>query len=338
MEMNEANRASTEKKQQVLIAYHANCIDGFTSYWVTALEMERRGYEVDGLPMEYNEESYDELLAVLAGPKFYVCCDLYVVDFSLPASVLECLYKYKGLEVTILDHHKTAFQNYCPGLLKDFGPSSKWNGTVHGAKIVLDNNECGASLCWRVLTEASEQGQNMPKLIEYVKDYDLWRFELGDETKWINKWLRVRLRALHRWTQVAIWMNTPSDLVNILEQGRQLQITHDLKCETLAADAVSYKLGGLDCLAVSCPYAYTSDVGHLLAVRCGTFGVLYTVELAGNKVKVSLRSDGDVDVSQIAKLYGGGGHAGAAGFEVGFIPAMSPVECERIRGEDSEHY
>ena len=36
----------------------------------------------------------------------------------------------------------------------------------------------------------------------------------------------------------------------------------------------------------------------------------------GEECKVSLRSDGDFDVSKISEKYGGGGHKGAAGFEV----------------------
>ena len=40
---------------------------------------------------------------------------------------------------------------------------------------------------------------------------------------------------------------------------------------------------------------------------------LWYVDSAG-KVRVSLRSEGDYDVSGIAKRYGGGGHKNAAGF------------------------
>lgn len=35
-----------------------------------------------------------------------------------------------------------------------------------------------------------------------------------------------------------------------------------------------------------------------------------------NSFKVSLRSDGDIDVSHISMMYGGGGHRGAAGFNI----------------------
>jgi phosphoesterase RecJ-like protein len=40
---------------------------------------------------------------------------------------------------------------------------------------------------------------------------------------------------------------------------------------------------------------------------------VYCLEASQGKVKVSLRSDGSVAINQIAQIYGGGGHAGAAG-------------------------
>ena len=67
-------------------------------------------------------------------------------------------------------------------------------------------------------------------------------------------------------------------------------------------------------LAANCPPHLTSDVGHELANQSGTYGLLWYVGTA-NKVKCSLRSNGDYDVSAIAKAFGGGGHKNAAGFE-----------------------
>ena len=44
--------------------------------------------------------------------------------------------------------------------------------------------------------------------------------------------------------------------------------------------------------------------------------VLVLKEMPGGKVKGSYRSASDVDVSELAKAYGGGGHKKAAGFTV----------------------
>jgi len=69
-------------------------------------------------------------------------------------------------------------------------------------------------------------------------------------------------------------------------------------------------------LAANCPPHLTSDVGHALAVQSGTFGLCWRLSKEGMTAECSLRSNGDYDVSAIAKAFGGGGHRNAAGFEV----------------------
>jgi nanoRNase/pAp phosphatase (c-di-AMP/oligoRNAs hydrolase) len=68
-------------------------------------------------------------------------------------------------------------------------------------------------------------------------------------------------------------------------------------------------------LAANCPPNLSSDVGHQLATLSGTYGLLWFVNKEG-KCLCSLRSNGDYDVSAIAKTFGGGGHKTATGFEV----------------------
>ena len=69
-------------------------------------------------------------------------------------------------------------------------------------------------------------------------------------------------------------------------------------------------------LAANCPPHLTSDVGHELANQSGTFGLCWTLGQSGTVAKCSLRSNGEYDVSAIARTFGGGGHRNAAGFEV----------------------
>lgn len=69
-------------------------------------------------------------------------------------------------------------------------------------------------------------------------------------------------------------------------------------------------------IAANCPPHLTSDVGHELSTQSGTFGLCWTLSQTGLIAKCSLRSNGDYDVSTIAKVFGGGGHRNAAGFEV----------------------
>ena len=73
------------------------------------------------------------------------------------------------------------------------------------------------------------------------------------------------------------------------------------------------KLRGLDVLVVNSSHLI-SDVGSKLARNCD-FAMIWYYDHEDRINKVSLRSFHDhVDVSEIAKQFGGGGHKKAAGF------------------------
>ena len=80
-------------------------------------------------------------------------------------------------------------------------------------------------------------------------------------------------------------------------------------------DGDIYTLWQKDGLAANCPPHLQSDVGHELANQSGTFGLLWSID-KDNRCKCSLRSNGEYDVSTIAKAFGGGGHRNAAGFQI----------------------
>jgi oligoribonuclease NrnB/cAMP/cGMP phosphodiesterase (DHH superfamily) len=76
---------------------------------------------------------------------------------------------------------------------------------------------------------------------------------------------------------------------------------------------------GQDGLAVNTNPKYSSELGHRLATESGTFGCTYSYSGADKKWWYQLRSNGDFDVSKIAKFYDGGGHKNAAGFSNKFL-------------------
>ena len=65
---------------------------------------------------------------------------------------------------------------------------------------------------------------------------------------------------------------------------------------------------------VNVPYLNTSEVGHALACRYDVG--LGWFERNDGLLQFSLRSVGEVDVTEIAKVFGGGGHQHAAGFQL----------------------
>lgn len=300
---------------KVLIAYHAHCIDGFTSAWVAAKAMQKQGKVFDLVPMEYGEKDSVRLLHKLTVETNYV--ELLVVDFSLSMDALAYLQEdVPKLGVTILDHHKTAFERYFPEVAKNLTPKTQSLGIIHGADIRLNNNECGASIVWGHFNPYCPQ----PAIVTYVEDYDLWRFELGDSTRYVNSYLSSRPKTLAEWDRLAESLATNPTL--ICDAGKLIYDAFIDECKEYAEEAVSVMLLGKEGLVVACPGKYASRVGNILAVHSGTFGATYIppseadLLSTGHSVKWSIRSNGDYDVSAIAKILGGGGHKNAAGFEL----------------------
>ena len=98
------------------------------------------------------------------------------------------------------------------------------------------------------------------------------------------------------------------DIASMLKQARKCEIWR-LKPGMDINDEFRYPG-----LAVNAPI-HVSEVGHELANQSGTYGLVWYMGV-DNRVKCSLRSNGEYDVSAIARAFGGGGHRNAAGFEI----------------------
>lgn len=194
--------------------------------------------------------------------------------------------------------------------------------------ITLDNNRSGAYLAW----EYFHPGTEVPMFIKHIDDYDRWQFKLPG-TKQFNK----ALWSYAPWTfrQWAHWSDSnkyPEFIVDKYREGEAILRAHDQNVQAMVKSAArkckiltkvqygshidSIEYGEFDGLAANCPPHLTSDVGHELATQSGTFGLCWTLKQTGLIANCSLRSNGDYDVSAIAKSFGGGGHRNAAGFEV----------------------
>jgi uncharacterized protein len=82
-----------------------------------------------------------------------------IVDFSFSNAQLESLADRRCL-VTVLDHHKTAWDNL-----------QNLSARIRAKYDVL---ECGASLTW----QHYHPQQDIPALVEYARDRDLWLHQL----------------------------------------------------------------------------------------------------------------------------------------------------------------
>lgn len=293
-----------------LVIYHANCADGFTAAWAV-----RQAMDCDFHPGVYGETPPD-----VAGR------DVILVDFCYPRAVLACLQK-AARAILVLDHHKTAeaelHPSSEPGLeLMRFDLSvvlHRWNWERFQNLVALDGQEIenacvyalfdmdrsGAGIAW----DFFHQGAPRPELIDHVEDRDLWRFALPGTRE-------IQAAVFSYPYEFDVWdllMETPMETLRA--QGVAIERKHHKDVAELVKVAKRQMvIGHYEVPVASLPYTLASDAGHLMA-KGKPFAACY-YDKDGGRV-FSLRStDQGVDVSEVAKLYGGGGHARAAGFTV----------------------
>ena len=318
-----------------LVIYHANCTDGFGAAFAAWMKL---GDEAEYVPMQYgdvkNVADMNSVLAKAGIPDGEG--EVYILDFSLPKDVMKWLFSEVKL-VVWRDHHASAFKDH------GFTPNAPDEPPIEPLtkhNVLLDNNKSGALLAW----EYFHPGTEVPMLIQHIDDRDRWQWKIEGSAEihaalssmkpWsFEQWrsfllqrtvvtLADRTRYQHDeellldavYTQgTAILLAQKQHVERMAKQARKCVI--DL-CETnffegriIGDDDETYANG----LAVNASL-HQSEVGHELANQSGTYGLVWYVA-ADCRVRCSLRSNGDYDVSSIARSFGGGGHRNAAGFE-----------------------
>lgn len=230
---------------------------------------------------EYIPASYGQDAPDVAGR------DVIIADFSYPrAKLLEMHTSARSL--VVLDHHKTAAADL-EGL--DFA--------------LFDMNRSGAGITWDVVC-----GSLRAPLIDYIEDRDLWHFALP-RSRDINAWIGCVDFTFADYDLLALEIG--ESFATVADRGFAVQVKIERYVREMARQASRVSFAGHDGVpVVNAPYINTSElVGHL--AESAPFAVGWFRDSEGT-FRYSLRSRGDVDVSAIAKQFGGGGHKNAAGF------------------------
>jgi oligoribonuclease NrnB/cAMP/cGMP phosphodiesterase (DHH superfamily) len=262
-----------------LVIYHGNCQDGFTAAW--AVWKSHPDWEF--FPGKHGDPAPDVTGRVV-----------YMVDFSYKRSVIVEMAK-QAQDITILDHHKTAEAD-----LVDLPPN---------VSVDFNMDKSGARLAW----EHFHPSNPVPPLVEYVEDRDLWKFKYGNTTKEVSSNLFSLEYDFINWDAAYRMLNSPGTTDTMREGGQAILRKQAKDTKELLQNKFRMTIGGYDIPVCNLPYTFSSDAGHILAQN-EPFGA--TFYLDGESAYFSLRSTEDgVDVSEVAKLYGGGGHKHAAGFK-----------------------
>lgn len=293
----------------IKVVYHNPCMDGFGAAFSA---WKKFGDEAEYIPLNYGQET----------PEFQDEDEVYLLDFSFPMETMWELYNRLKFFVCI-DHHKT--------LREDM---QKWVGeTGEGTYfpfIIFDNDHSGAVMAWAYFHNNFHESpySQVPDLLRYVEDRDLWNWELNHSQE-VNIALQSYDKSFHLWDEI---VSGGSDaLYSLIEEGFKL-LEHQRK----AVDDICENAQVKNFLGHEVPVVrsknFQSEVGHKLCYDypIAPFAVInYTAE---EGEKYSLRSDGEFDVSALAKSMGGGGHKAAAGFTI--KDGTDPTELMKKYGEE----
>lgn len=284
--VNEENPATEQLKTALhtfmpkYIVYHNNCPDGVASAWIVWSFYKNEPIMIGTYPGNLPEEvAEDEAASVL------------YVDLSPDKT------KYPDIvsrNIIIIDHHKSCYNQYA-----DF-PRLIYGG--------MENKWSAAMMCQHIF-------ETNYKWVEYVSDRDTWQFKL-DYSDAINMAIYIK-EYLTVPDLVDDYLDYLQDLESLRRDGLCYLEVRNKYVQDIAKHVYIHENGDKKIGLVNCPILQ-SDVGNYLVNEDENeidTAVMYTVNniLYKNFIKCSARSR-DKSALPLAELFGGGGHANAAGF------------------------
>lgn len=223
--------------------------------------------------------------------------EIYIVDFSFKPEVMEKILQ-KTSNIVWIDHHKTAMEY-------------KYSQELKG---IRDNNFSGCELTWQYF----HPNETMPRIVEMLGRYDIWDFSKYGED--LNK-LQTGIRLYNTSPDSPEWKNWLKDdlniFVEIMDKGiislqyRNNQYSSLIKAWSFWTEFEGYK-------AICCNAGSVSS--QLFDSVKEDYDLMIPFIFDGKQWSVSLYTKKDIDCSEIAKKYGGGGHKKAAGFQCKELP------------------
>lgn len=235
---------------------------------------------------------------------------IFMVDFTLqPFSemirIVDMVHE-KGGEFYWIDHHISAINAYRLALSKNE------IGEIKGIQNISD---AACILTWGYLYGVEEA----PKFIQLMANYDTWKHERSDDILPFHYGLRAQDTPPEN---TELWESFFDDetVKNICNQG---QVVLDyIKTENrqyAKGAAFETKIAGCTAIAINRMMVNSKIFESIEDVETYEVQILFGWQKVRWKCQL-FSLGGQVDVSKIAVKYGGGGHAGAAGFQTEKLP------------------
>lgn len=264
-----------------LVMYHGpSCPDGFGARCAAEMLL---GSKAEYVPCSHGDKAIPDV----AGK--YVA----ILDFSFPAHILDAMiWVAKGL--IVIDHHYTAEKDLA---------------NIPEQHKIFDMHQSGAVLAWKYFFP----GQQVPLLLRYVQDRDLWNWALPDSME-ICAGLDIDPVSTERWF---LMMRDESKVMALKEPGAIIFAYRNKLIDGIICKSVERTICGIPTRVVNANSPeLISYLGHRMLETFPSVGMamIYYQEPDKKRYAVSLRSRAGMDCSTVAKRFGGGGHQQSCGF------------------------
>ena len=311
----------TEARRVTLVSHGPNCLDGLTCAVVAARYFTGRRFE----PIFASNREIDDVLRAY-DPTHPDDEELWITDISWRDSStdvhLDSLAQ-RGLEIYWVDHHKTAIDRRAEGKLN-----------VRFTDFVLDDSYSASRLLFHYLCErVSKRHESRPgllaleNLVLLADDVDRWVLAVPGSRE-----LALAMRAMTQQDAYRALLGMDSSLTYSPEIQRALKrVQEELQRTFALAESTRHvaEVPSRDVVVVAAECIdYAGEVADRWkqSFKRAVF-VLYDHRSDG----LSLRRTPDcpIDLSRLAGVFGGGGHAAAAGCQIATSGAHRASEIAR---------
>ncbi|MBI5401631.1 hypothetical protein HZB05_02265 [Candidatus Wolfebacteria bacterium] len=264
--------------KNIVVLYHNNCDDGFGAAWAAWKKFKNKASYV----------GVDHQALPPTGLKNKI---VYFVDFCYTnPKVMEKIFK-ENKQVVIIDHHVSQID-----VAKKFS-----------TEFVYGDKNSGSVLTWKYF----HPGKPAPRFLRHIEDIDLWKFKLPHTKEFIAS-IEASDCNFSSWDKYVADFENPKKRKKYLEEGKAIVKYQNYLVKLFGNAARPVVIDGQKAFAINSAIL-DSELGNYLYRKHKAIGIVWYYK-NGKEIKVSLRSGDGIDVSKIAKKFGGGGHKAASGF------------------------
>jgi len=276
--------------------YYHNDLDGRCAgaivFHSVSIKEQNREYKSEMIELDYKDEI--EIEKILPNEQ------IWIVDFSFKPEIMEEVFK-KTTDIVWIDHHKTADEY-------------KYSRGIKGLRITEDKKFSGCELTWQYV----HPDLPMPRAVELIGDRDKWAWKFGDDTAWFNQAIKLydHKPTDEIWITLLFSDKQDKQCKSIMVEGSICLKFRDSICKDYCDHyGFETKFEGYKCFANGIYMFGSEGFGD----RFKKYDICISYEFTSKNWIVGLYST-TIDVGEIAKKYGGGGHKGASGFVCKELP------------------